>query len=279
MPYMLDPRHPEDTVFLFFEADFRFYKRDCIDPEQWLPMVAGNVYLQPGGAGRPSGSSAVLQIQDESEDDAVAAASAAGCRERRWYRHMEARQGLREEDRQEERVSQELVDMVLTMNEAHRHNAGDLVWFSWNAGGMKLKKRQRATHPDHGSFAIGFTRPAARILQEKMPNNQPQLFDLWLLHNLVEGPTGELRDVMASYVCPPIGGYSEHFTLVLGGEGGTREAHWDAKWASEGSVSTKKGGYARQLGRFSKKGPLDAVVDLDIPKKGLHLALGEPFAA
>ena len=75
-----------------------------------------------------------------------------------------------------------------------------LCGFSWNAGGQKLLRRQRATHPDHGSFAIGFTRPAARVLQDKMPRNKPQLFDLWLLHNLREGSTGELRDVMASYV-------------------------------------------------------------------------------
>ena len=82
VPYMLDPRHPEDTVFLFFEADFRFYERDCVEPAQWLPLVVGDAHLQLGGAGRPSSSSAVLQIQNESREDPTAAASAQGRQEK-----------------------------------------------------------------------------------------------------------------------------------------------------------------------------------------------------
>ena len=79
---MLDPRHPEDTVFLFFEADFRFYERDCVEPAQWLPLVVGDAHLQLGGAGRPSSSGAVLQIQDESWADPDVAASSQGHREK-----------------------------------------------------------------------------------------------------------------------------------------------------------------------------------------------------
>ena len=79
---MLDPRHPEDTVFLFFEAYFRFYKRGCVEPEQWLPLVMGDAHLQLGGAGRPSSSSVVLQLQNESREDLDAALSAQGRREK-----------------------------------------------------------------------------------------------------------------------------------------------------------------------------------------------------
>ena len=154
VPYMLDPRHPEDTVFLFFEADFRFYARGCVQPETWLPLVMGDEHLRLGGAARPSSGSAVLEIQNESREDLNAARSIQGHREKRRYRHTEDHQALREEDRVEERVSQELIDMVLTMNEAHRHDAGQLVWFSWNAGPPGSKKKKRSTHPDHGSFAI-----------------------------------------------------------------------------------------------------------------------------
>ena len=82
VPYMLDPRHPEDTVFLFSEADFRFYKRDCVQPEEWLPLVMGDAHLQLGGASRPSSSGAVLQIQNESGEDLDAARSAQGHREK-----------------------------------------------------------------------------------------------------------------------------------------------------------------------------------------------------
>jgi len=29
-PYMLDPRHPEDTLFFIAESDYRFYPEDCV---------------------------------------------------------------------------------------------------------------------------------------------------------------------------------------------------------------------------------------------------------
>ena len=38
-PYMLDTRHPEDTLFLFSESDFRFYECDCLEPPTWLPLA------------------------------------------------------------------------------------------------------------------------------------------------------------------------------------------------------------------------------------------------
>ena len=40
LPYMLDRRHPLDTFFFVFEADFRFYEEDCLDPEEWLSAAA-----------------------------------------------------------------------------------------------------------------------------------------------------------------------------------------------------------------------------------------------
>ena len=39
-PYMCMPAHLEDTLFLFFESDFRFWKEDCIAPELWLRLAA-----------------------------------------------------------------------------------------------------------------------------------------------------------------------------------------------------------------------------------------------
>ena len=121
---------------------------------------------------------------------------------------MEANQAPREMDTDETpSVCQELIDMVLTMSHAHRHDVGDLVWFSWNAHPPGFRRRRHRTcHPDHGSQCIGFTKAGARVLSAVMPRHKPQLFDLWLLHNLREGQEGELHDDLCSYVCPPIGG-------------------------------------------------------------------------
>ena len=49
-PYMAHPSHPPDTVFVFFEADFRFWARDCLETDEWLPRCADS---QATGALRP----------------------------------------------------------------------------------------------------------------------------------------------------------------------------------------------------------------------------------
>ena len=36
--FMLDPRFPHDTLFITFEQDFRWYERDCLNVDEWLPM-------------------------------------------------------------------------------------------------------------------------------------------------------------------------------------------------------------------------------------------------
>ena len=72
---MLDPRFPPDTLFLTFEQDFRWYERDCLEVDEWLPMCVNTdksegADLPPptrlGGADRPP-----------SERDGAAASSSA----------------------------------------------------------------------------------------------------------------------------------------------------------------------------------------------------------
>ena len=47
---------------------------------------------------------------------------------------------------------------------------------------------------------------------------------------------------------------------------GNAQRAGNEKFSLEGSVSARKGGYARQLGRFTMSGPLHEVCTLDIPK-------------
>ena len=183
---------------------------------------------------------------------------------------MEARQAPRAEDTEHEYVSPEMVEMVLTMNHAHRMNAGDLVWFSWNAApprdpaSTSKRKGVRNQHPGHGSQAICFAKRGALAVWKAMPKHPPQLFDLWLLAQLKDPNSDVYCSLYASFVVPPIGGYAEHFTLIMGGGGANRPACWHETWASEGSVGQKRLVWVRQLARFNMSGPVDAVCDLHL---------------
>ena len=44
LPYMCDSRHSPDSFFFVFEADFRFYQEDCLNPEEWFGAAAQQKY-------------------------------------------------------------------------------------------------------------------------------------------------------------------------------------------------------------------------------------------
>jgi hypothetical protein len=60
---MLDTRHCEDTLFLVFESDFRFYQRDDLPTDKWLPLAV---------AGRREHSMREEVGMEESEDEGEA---------------------------------------------------------------------------------------------------------------------------------------------------------------------------------------------------------------
>ncbi|NBO93980.1 MAG: hypothetical protein EBV06_16990 [Planctomycetia bacterium] len=60
---MLDTRHCEDTLFLVFESDFRFYQRDDLPTDKWLPLAV---------AGRREHSMREEVGTEESEDEGEA---------------------------------------------------------------------------------------------------------------------------------------------------------------------------------------------------------------
>ena len=68
---MLDPRHCEDTLFLVFESDFRFYERDDLPPEKWLPLAVARRQEQ-------SMREHVALDESEEEDEASMEVDAVG---------------------------------------------------------------------------------------------------------------------------------------------------------------------------------------------------------
>ena len=63
-PYMMDARHAPDTLFIFFESDFRWRRDDCLEPSEWLPLVAevrSSTGAPRGGASSPPRLAAVAK--------------------------------------------------------------------------------------------------------------------------------------------------------------------------------------------------------------------------
>ena len=71
LPYMLDKRHAPDTFFFVAEADHRFYKADCISPEEWL-AEAGKEHH-----GHDEATAAAAQEKEERQAEPSAGSSSS----------------------------------------------------------------------------------------------------------------------------------------------------------------------------------------------------------
>ena len=242
-PYMLDERHPQDSVFFFFESDFRFWKRDDIGVETWLPLCMGQRLQAPAGAASSSSGAAPAQASGGAASSWLAAGSSSAggavrppapepMHSQTNWQFRQTTMSHKHVGQRPSEVSQELAEMVLTMNLAARSGCGDVVWFSWNAADPGYKPK-RAWHPNHGSQCIGFTTKAARLILQEMKKEKPQLFDLWLLNKLKWKEDLLATSMGSAYVYPPIGGYSAHETAIMK-DNAVRESCWDEKWACDG---------------------------------------------
>ena len=71
LPYMLDKRHAPDTFFFVAEADHRFYKADCISPEEWLAEAGKEHY------GHDEATAAAAQEKEERQAEPSAGSSSS----------------------------------------------------------------------------------------------------------------------------------------------------------------------------------------------------------
>lgn len=209
---MLSTRLPDDTLFLFFEADFRFHAEDALEPQEWLP------FLEPELVAR-SGS----------------------------FSGAEYRTGPSEVTKQ---CAPELLDVVRICTQAARardengNRKGALVWLSWNAA-EAAQKCGRVWKIQCGSQAIAWTKQAAAALLPRMKADKAEHFDLWLKRTLQK--PGVLPE--SSYVHPPIGGFVEHQSANL--RGSVRKSSFHEPWALPGSGREKlPDGSPRRLLRF-----------------------------
>ena len=251
VPYMLDPRHPPDTVFFYNEHDFRFHEQDNISAREWLPLAA---------AAPPQGTSAISDVEPEP----FARQEPPARRPRQQAAFSDMRQPTRMQGSEPVDVSPELLDCIHLVNEASRANLDDLVWLSWNACEAGRVPR-RATHMAFGAQLIAFTVSGARRLQKVFASQKPWHIDA-VLRWWCESDDPAARN--CCYVFPPVGGFSSQHSSV--NAEGQRTGPWDEAWSQGGTnpynaTFGKRWPQERQLALFAKKGPLNAVRQVRLP--------------
>ena len=93
--------------------------------------------------------------------------------------------------------------MIVT--QAHDVGCGGVTWLSWNGQGGKFQQ-----HPSFGSQLLAVTAQVAPTLLERMRQDEPAHFDLWLKRCFRVEPLAHA--VKAAYVYPSIGSYDEHWS-------------------------------------------------------------------
>ena len=270
---MLDTRHPEDTLFLFFESDFRFYECDCLDVPTWLPLAMS-------ASSRRSPSPA----DPEEEEPELA----PGCRgeaapPRRSFagpvgRYAGAERGARPQTRANYHVSTEIRDLIEIATVAHRSGVGELVWCSWSCACAGKHPKAHTDIPS-GMHAVMFTQASARFLLTLMTTqNKPDHMGKWMLR-ILKNPVCSLA---ASYCVPPIGGLAKRSSHMCRARSAVRPAPWREPWVHEGTRTSPSASYKnRWLNRFCETG-VQWHTELSIPghRKELFWAtLRPPVAA
>ena len=261
LPYMCDPRHADDTLFLVCEEDFRLFEKD--QPSQaallWAEAEAGPLSQSPGpgasSSARPSNDEPTETIYKESLKADWRARSVAAFEAQRqegvspspsdpppppqpWFdRTTKATKA------DFEHPSQYLVDLVRLCTAAHRLQRGHMVWLTWDGDtGKKVK-----THPSHGSMLLGVSWMGATWLQDNWNQIWRSHFDLslkWVCENMSQ-------DLEASFCYPSCGHYVSHGSGILLAE---RKAVWREWWVQEGvrKPAEQGRGVHRQIWGWSK---------------------------
>ena len=254
---MMDLRHPEDQLFLVFEADFRFYECDCVGAFDWVEELAkleqetgraANPDAEhPAWLGRP-GLYAESVARGSGTQDADAEPAARGewtgeahaepvaCGAQQVSAAMPSYGGFMPGTRSRAReayVSEELNDLVRVCTHASRVGLGDIVWLSWEGS-----SKGRKLSPSHGSTLLGLTRCGASSLETLMSlTKKVYHFDVWLRDHLIKDAAKDVPTLKASYCCPSIGSYDEHLSgcdPTNAGPGGVRASSWNESWVQEG---------------------------------------------
>ena len=313
MPMGLDIRLPDDTLFMVFEEDFRFFP-DGQDPDKaddyrrrvakvvttrGVKALVGSGSLPPQTQGASSSqgnfqSSESLPPQGgkpfnvfgspgKSTDKGKSTGKGGG-KPKVESRFMgSASRGCSNmEDEQNEGFSSNVSDLVRWATVAHRKGMGNMVWVGW------VPEKGKPSRLSHGSHLIMVSKQGLSHLAKAFLKNEIRRghIDLVLKEWLMKGQTA--ARVKASYVWPSMGGFFAHASGCDPknfGAHNPRESNFDKQ---KPAVGTRVGTDPHQRGKWLiqfaeawkdrvwKECPSDA--DL-VDKKWRWLSIREPTAS
>ena len=149
-----------------------------------------------------------------------------------------------------QRVSPELLDLILYFNAGCRLGRDGMLWCGWNASQWSDNAKCRSASPAAGAHLVMVSTKGARFLMEKrheIPNMH--------MGNFLSKKCGYewQHELGAAYLQPPIGSYVEHVSSTTPGQ--VLKDHFSAKWAQEGTRPMKDGDKPRWICGFTEKGP------------------------
>ena len=216
IPFMLDERFEEDTLFLIFEEDFRF------EPEGSSLMARPESHQQ---------MYAERRIQIEHRDVGRFGISDRPASETHMIPKRPTSKAF-----EEDVLPTYVKDILRYATCAARHQMGDLIWWSWNAA-QPGEEARVPSRLQYGTQFVSYTKKAASALEAAMNSGQLEKghWDLVLKRFLYQNRGA----IEYSYFYPPMGHWHEHASDCDKRKYDSgRPTSWDKKWVCVGTRSS-----------------------------------------
>ena len=145
-------------------------------------------------------------------------------------------------------LKQEVADAIRIANFAHRHNVGHLMNLCWVAQGPPET-------PTNGTMFMMVSKTGARHLSSAMQSLPPGHIDL-VWKDWLKSEQGRQDEVGFSFLCPPMGNYTQHISdcdpRLYGEHTAGRPADWDKPFCCPGTRAEEdRQGREKWLCQFS----------------------------
>ena len=210
MPFVLDQRLPEDTLFWIMEEDFRFWppqkdpdRADDYEEEYTILRAARSSHESSGSSLPPSLGASTSYSGSRLPPWNETSKSKAQERLSTQY-HVALPKGDSREEDENQGFSQDVVDLMRIATMCHREGWGNLIWVTW------VPKKKRRSFIGHGSGCILMTKAGMECVKGAMERKVLRRghIDLELQSWLYTNDEAQLAH--ACWLYPPIGSYTEH---------------------------------------------------------------------
>ena len=285
---MSHPGHPDDTLFIVVEPDFRFYKKEAESQrsdyeteaarqcryEDWLALKEALPKEYQESFQRDFGRWATAQADDQNAPWPADAETVniepenPGDAPGQWQEEVvdfgEVCTRVYSRPHQApvsahrpDRVAEELVDLCALFCAAARQGRDGMMWAGWSAhqwgpGGKKVRKQS----PSSGAHLVLVTTACAR----KLLPLALKLRDTHMGYFLGDRCGLEWQEYLGScYVWPPVGGFWTHISTTCSSPARPVELnhHFNHGWTQEGTRRREAGHVHRRICRFTREGPAE----------------------